>query len=118
MPSPSPPARRRRRSGCGNASARSSCGRRKGEVAPELPPRTERVLHCELSDAERVVYDTVRAATLSDVVARLESGGNVMAAFEALLRLRQASCHSGLVPGQVAGYLGPRWSCCWRCWRR
>ena len=77
--------------------------RRKGEVAPELPPRTERVLHCELSDDERVVYDTVRAATLSDVVARLEAGGNVMAAFEALLRLRQASCHSGLVPGQVAG---------------
>ena len=76
--------------------------RRKGEVAPELPPRTERVLHCELSDDERVVYDTVRAATLSDVVARLEAGGNVMAAFEALLRLRQASCHSGLVPGQVA----------------
>ena len=76
--------------------------RSKGEVAPELPPRTERVLHCVLSDSERVVYDTVRAATLSDVVARLEAGGNVMAAFEALLRLRQASCHSGLVPGQVA----------------
>ena len=76
--------------------------RSKGEVAPELPPRTERVLHCELSDAERVVYDTVRAATLNDVVARLEAGGNVMAAFEALLRLRQACCHSGLVPGQIA----------------
>ena len=76
--------------------------RSKGEVAPELPPRTERVLHCELSDAERVVYDTVRAATLNDVVAALETGGNVMAAFEALLRLRQASCHSGLVPGHFA----------------
>ena len=76
--------------------------RSKGEVAPELPPRTERVLHCELSDAERIVYDTVRAATLNDVVARLEAGGNIMAAFEALLRLRQACCHSGLVPGQSA----------------
>ena len=76
--------------------------RSKGEVAPELPPRTERVLHCELNDAERVVYDTVRAATLNHVVARLEAGGNVMAAFEALLRLRQASCHSSLVPGQIA----------------
>jgi superfamily II DNA or RNA helicase len=76
--------------------------RSKGEVAPELPPRTERVLYCELSDAERVVYDTVRAATLNDVVARLEAGGNVMVAFEALLRLRQASCHSGLVPGRNA----------------
>ena len=77
--------------------------RSKREVAPELPPRTERVLHCELSDAERIVYDTVRAATLNDVVARLQAGGNVMAAFEALLRLRQACCHSDLVPGQNAG---------------
>ena len=77
--------------------------RSKREVAPELPPRTERVLHCELSDAERIVYDTVRAATLNDVVARLQAGGNIMAAFEALLRLRQASCHSDLVPGQNAG---------------
>ncbi len=76
--------------------------RSKGEVAPELPPRTERVLHCEFSDAERIVYDTVRAATLNDAVARLEAGGNVMAAFEALLRLRQACCHSGLIPGQNA----------------
>ena len=76
--------------------------RSKGEVAPELPPRTERVLHCELSDAERLVYDTVHAATLNDVVARLAAGGNVMAALEALLRLRQACCHSGLVPGHNA----------------
>ena len=76
--------------------------RSKSEVAPELPPRTERVLHCELTNDERLVYDTIRAATLRDVVARLEAGGNVMAAFEALLRLRQASCHSGLVPGHTA----------------
>ena len=31
---------------------------------------------------------------------RLRAGGNVMAALEALLRLRQAACHSSLVPGQ------------------
>jgi superfamily II DNA or RNA helicase len=77
--------------------------RLKSEVAPELPPRTEAVLHCELSDAERAVYDTVRAATRSDIVARLQSGeGSVLEALEALLRLRQAACHSALVPGQHA----------------
>ena len=67
--------------------------RRKREVAPELPPRTDVVLHCVLSDSERVVYDTVRAATLANVVALLEAGGSVLAALEALLRLRQACCH-------------------------
>jgi superfamily II DNA or RNA helicase len=76
--------------------------RLKSEVARELPPRTEVVLHCELSDDERAVYDAIRAATRQSVVERLESGGSVLAALEALLRLRQACCHSALVPGQSA----------------
>ena len=74
--------------------------RLKSEVAPELPPLSEIVLDCELSTDERAVYDSVRAATVREVVERLKSGGNVMAALEALLRLRQAACHSSLVPGQ------------------
>jgi len=77
--------------------------RRKSEVAPELPLRTEQVLHCTLSQEERAVYEAVRAATLEQVVQRLESGGGVMAALEALLRLRQACCHTGLVPGAGTG---------------
>ena len=76
--------------------------RRKQEVAPELPPRTEIVLHCELDAAERAVYDAVRAATVEKVVAQLSEGGSVLAALEALLRLRQAACHADLVPGQRA----------------
>jgi superfamily II DNA or RNA helicase len=76
--------------------------RLKRDVAPELPPRTEVVLHCELSTEEREVYDAVRAASVADAVQRLRAGGNVMAALEALLRLRQAACHAGLVPGQNA----------------
>ncbi len=76
--------------------------RLKSEVAPELPPRTEGVLRCELDAEERAVYDGVRAATLENVVRQLESGAGVMAALEALLRLRQAACHPALVPGQQA----------------
>ena len=76
--------------------------RLKREVAPELPPRTEGVLRCELDVDERAVYDGVRAATLENVVHQLEAGSGVMAALEALLRLRQAACHSALVPGQQA----------------
>jgi SNF2 family DNA or RNA helicase len=36
------------------------------------------------------------------VVSRLGEGGGVLAALEALLRLRQAACHTGLVPGHEA----------------
>ena len=76
--------------------------RLKREVAPELPPRTESVLEVELDASERALYDAVRAASRADVIAQLGGGASVMAALEALLRLRQAACHSGLLPGQSA----------------
>ena len=76
--------------------------RLKREVAPDLPPRTDVALEVELDDSERNVYDSVRAATRKEVVERLQMGGGVLAALEALLRLRQAACHGGLVPGQHA----------------
>jgi superfamily II DNA or RNA helicase len=74
----------------------------KREVAPELPPRTDVVLHCELDEEERSVYDAVRVATRKDILSKLATGGSVLAALEALLRLRQAACHSSLIPGQQA----------------
>jgi len=77
--------------------------RRKREVAPELPPRTDLVQHVELSPEERAVYDAIRAATQRDVVARLRGGGSVMEALEALLRLRQAACHPALIPSGRGG---------------
>jgi hypothetical protein len=76
--------------------------RRKQEVATELPPRTDVVLHCVLTEAERQLYNAICAATREQVVARLVAGGSVLEALEALLRLRQACCHSGLIPGQQA----------------
>ncbi|MDJ0852207.1 MAG: DEAD/DEAH box helicase, partial [Myxococcota bacterium] len=76
--------------------------RLKKEVAPELPPRTDIVLEAELGESERSLYGAIRAATREDVVSKLERGGSVLAALEALLRLRQAACHPALVPGQSA----------------
>lgn len=76
--------------------------RLKKDVALELPPRTESVLRVQLTDSERAVYDAVYAGTRNDVLKLLNEGGNVLQALEALLRLRQAACHSALVPGQRA----------------
>jgi superfamily II DNA or RNA helicase len=73
--------------------------RRKAEVAPELPPRSEVTVRVALDEEERTLYDAVRAATREEVVARLREGGSVMAALEALLRLRQACCDVALLPG-------------------
>ncbi len=76
--------------------------RMKRDVVKELPPRTDVVLHCTLDDDERALYESVRAATQKEVVEQLEAGGSVLAALEALLRLRQACCHRALLPGQRA----------------
>jgi superfamily II DNA or RNA helicase len=80
--------------------------RRKVEVAPELPPRSEATLSITLDERERGLYDAVRASTQSELVAALGGDGtgklDVMKALEALLRLRQAACHPALLPGQRA----------------
>lgn len=73
--------------------------RMKSEVARELPPRTDSLMYVELSSAERSYYDSLLATTRRDVVERLNAGGSIMEALEALLRLRQACCHPDLLPG-------------------
>jgi hypothetical protein len=81
--------------------------RMKAEVARELPPRTDAIMYVELDEAERVTYDAIRAATQREIVSLLEAGGGIMAALEALLRLRQAACHPALLPGQIRGGAAP-----------
>lgn len=80
--------------------------RLKKDVAKELPPRTDVVLRCELGKEERRAYDAIRASTHEEVVKMLGQGGGVMKALEALLRLRQAACHRGLLPGASAEVSG------------
>ncbi len=80
--------------------------RLKEEVASELPPRTEAVLSCELTDPEREVYTSVLAATRKEILEKLEESSStisVMNLLTALLRLRQACCHSALVGGARGG---------------
>ncbi|MCH2109962.1 MAG: DEAD/DEAH box helicase, partial [Polyangiaceae bacterium] len=73
--------------------------RMKRDVAKDLPPRTDSVLTIELEPDERELYDAIYAAKQKEVIESLQEGGTVMAALEALLRLRQVSCHAGLLPG-------------------
>jgi superfamily II DNA or RNA helicase len=76
--------------------------RLKRDVAPDLPARTEVIRTVTLDERERATYDAIYAATKDEVVRLLGQGGSVLAALEALLRLRQAACHPALVPGQQA----------------
>src|SRR4029077_8979788 len=84
--------------------------RMKSEVARDLPPRTDSIMYVELDEAERTTYDAIRAATQREIVAMLQAGGGVMAALEALLRLRQAACHPALLPTALRGGAAPQQS--------
>jgi superfamily II DNA or RNA helicase len=73
--------------------------RMKKEVAEELPPRTDVVLYCQLSEEEQNLYQSILLATRKEIIDKLQGGGNVLQVLEALLRLRQACCHPSLLPG-------------------
>ncbi len=80
--------------------------RTKAQVAPELPARTELTLHCELQGMQRELYDELRAHYRATLLHRIERDGlakSKMHILEALLRLRQAACHTALVDPRRAG---------------
>ena len=74
--------------------------RTKGQVARELPEKTEQTLFVDLSAREQKLYDELRVyyrARLLKDVAQEEMSRVKFQALEALLRLRQAACHPGLI---------------------
>ena len=74
--------------------------RTKEQVLPDLPTRTEQVLRCELGADQRRQYSELLAhyrAALLPQVARDGMARSTMHVLEALLRLRQAACHPGLL---------------------
>ncbi|MBN1336104.1 MAG: DEAD/DEAH box helicase [Deltaproteobacteria bacterium] len=76
--------------------------RLKSDVAPELPPRTEMVIACEMEEEQRTFYEAIRSVARTGVRAALDAG-RPPGVLEALLRLRQAACHPALVPGGPPG---------------
>jgi SNF2 family DNA or RNA helicase len=74
--------------------------RTKAQVAPELPARTEQTVYCELEPLQRRLYDELRDHYRSALRGQIERVGLSRAkimVLEALLRLRQAACHPGLI---------------------
>jgi len=74
--------------------------RTKAQVAPELPPRSELTIRCELQGTQRELYDELRDHYRAALLGRIQRDGmqkSKMQILEALLRLRQAACHPGLV---------------------
>jgi superfamily II DNA or RNA helicase len=77
--------------------------RTKEEVAKDLPEKTEQTLYCDLEPAQRQLYDELREHYRQSLLARVDRDGikkSKIQVLEALLRLRQAACHPGLIDKQ------------------
>jgi SNF2 family DNA or RNA helicase len=74
--------------------------RTKENVLTELPKKTEQTLQCEMSKTQRQEYDDLKEyyrAMLSKSVKEKGMNKSKIHVLEALLRLRQAACHPGLL---------------------
>lgn len=79
--------------------------RTKREVAAELPDKFEETIYCDMEEAQRSRYDELRLhyrQSLLGMVREQGLGKNRMHVLEALLRLRQAACHPGLLDENAA----------------
>ena len=77
--------------------------RTKAQVAPELPAKTEQTVYCEMESPQRKLYDELRQHYRDALLKRIEDEGlakSKIQVLEALLRLRQAACHPGLIDKQ------------------
>ena len=80
--------------------------RTKEQVASELPPKVEQTLVCELEPDQRRLYNELREHYRSSLLNRLSQAGlkrSKIQVLEALLRLRQAACHPGLIDKRRGG---------------
>lgn len=83
--------------------------RAKSQVLKDLPKKTEQTIVCQMEPAQRKVYDDLRAYYHSQLLTQLDAPGTeekrgasiggrpAFMVLEALLRLRQAACHPGLI---------------------
>jgi superfamily II DNA or RNA helicase len=74
--------------------------RTKKEVATELPDKFEETIYCDMDDAQRERYNELRTHYRQSLLGMVRTHGlgkTRMHVLEALLRLRQAACHPGLL---------------------
>ncbi|MDX9991049.1 MAG: SNF2-related protein [Anaerolineales bacterium] len=81
--------------------------RTKEQVAPELPPRTERIIYTDMEPAQRKLYQQTREYYRSLLMGMLAESGDIndirFKILEGLLRMRQVCIHPRLVEPTYRG---------------
>src|SRR6202034_4665127 len=70
------------------------------QVASDLPEKLEQTIFCELDKPQRALYDELKEHYRQSLLGQIDREGlgkSKLQILEALLRLRQAACHPGLL---------------------
>ena len=85
---------------CGRSSSAAPSSR----SSRTCPEKTEQTLHCDMEADQRALYDELRAHYRDALLRKdtAELNRSKIEVLEALLRLRQAACHPGLISPELA----------------
>lgn len=71
--------------------------RTKGQVAKDLPPKTEQIIYCEMDYSQKSMYDRMLKFYQQEMAKKEKDGQSNIEYLGALTRLRQMACHPLLV---------------------
>jgi SNF2 family DNA or RNA helicase len=74
--------------------------RTKEEVASDLPPLTEQIRYCEMSDEQKEIYETEKSAIRNAILENIETNGlkkSALVVLQGLTKLRQLANHPSMV---------------------
>ncbi|MFZ2286608.1 MAG: DEAD/DEAH box helicase [Bacteroidales bacterium] len=83
--------------------------RTKEMVVSELPPVTEQVIHCDMSEEQAVVYEREKSAVRNSILENIEAVGiekSAIMVLQGLMRLRQLANHPVLTDEAYSGGSG------------
>lgn len=74
--------------------------RTKTQVATELPPKTEHLFYCQMSEAQKEYYEKVKSEYRNELLLNLDEGAfkkSQIQVLQGLTKLRQIANHPGLI---------------------
>jgi len=83
--------------------------RTKEQVAPELPPKTENLFYCQMSEEQSAVYEKVKSEYRNELLKSLEDGTyakNQVQVLQGLIKLRQIANHPSMIDAEYEGDSG------------
>ena len=83
--------------------------RTKEQVATELPPKTETLLYCQMSEEQSSVYEKVKSEYRNELLKSLEDGTYAktqIQVLQGLIKLRQIANHPSMIDSEYEGDSG------------